>query len=207
MTVTETNSFGNIVSVRRIERSVIKVLDKWFPTYLREVERQEEWDLPPLPAPKNYSRRNSFDMEEGELLPKIVVVSPGLYEPPETREADGYYYAAWQVGVGVATAAHTEEEAADKAALYAAASRAIVEQQLIPEIEGICYVSWLDENYDDLPLDNQIQQLRSAGSYFAVGVEKAVNMFMRPPLISEAEQPLTDVEEVITTVTIIEPND
>lgn len=201
--MTET-AFGNIVSVTRIEKAILEVLQEWFPTYLREIERQEEWEGRPLPSPKNYTRRNSFDSEKGEKVPKVVVVSPGLYEPPETLESDGYYKATWQVGVGIATVGRTEEEADERAKMYAAAARAIIEQQLIPAEESICYVEWLDENYEDLPVDDKIQQYRSAGAYFAVGVEKAVNMFMRPSTPDETAEDLVTVNEVITTVTVID---
>src|SRR4051812_42423263 len=118
------SAFGQIVIATQVEYAVRDILQKYFPTYLREVERIMEWEREPLPTPRNYTNRNSFDALSGEEIPKVVVISPGLYQIPTHPEADGYFKAIWQVGVGVATAAPTEEQADHQAKMYGAAARA-----------------------------------------------------------------------------------
>lgn len=195
--------FGHIVVPMVLEKSTIALLQELFPMYLREVERQVEWDGPQLPAPRNYARRNAMDFEPGESIPKVVVIAPGLYAEPEiTNDAkgDSYYKATWQLGVGVATANQDEQTAIDMSYMYAAAARGIMIHNQDLGREDVCYISWLDENYDDLEIDNQLGMFRSAVGIFGVEVETAVSRFHRPPLITEAEQVVEDVEKVITTI-------
>jgi hypothetical protein len=197
-----TTAFGKIVVASELERSIIVLLKKWFPTYLREIERNVGWRGEELPTPRNYGNRNSFDLQAGEEIPKVVVISPGLFEVPEHPEGDGYYSATWQVGVGIATAARTEEEADRKAKMYAAAMRGIlIQHQDLEDPElGVSYVTWLDESYDDLDIDDQYQRARGAGVYIGVEVEDAVNRYMRPPMVSEAPQTTIPIDTVITDV-------
>jgi hypothetical protein len=158
------------------------------------------WEGEALPAPRNYTNRNSFDALAGEEMPKVVVISPGLWDIPTHPENDGYYAATWQVGVGIAIAGRTEEEADRTVKMYGAAARAIVvqHQSLESSTLGVCGVSWLDENYDDLPLEDQFMNYKSVGIFLGVEVEDAVNRFTRPPRVTEAPQTLGTVETVIT---------
>lgn len=196
-----TSAFGQIVIASQVEHAVRDVLQKYFPAYLREVERIMEWEREPLPAPRNYIGRNSFQAQPGEELPKVVVISPGLLQRPTHPDADGFYNAVWHVGVGVATAAQTEDEADDMIKMYGAAARAIlVQHQDLEHPNMVSAVYWLDENYDDLPgLTGQLAVYKSAGEFFGVEVPQAVSRFTQPEA-SEAPQPLSTVETVIADI-------
>src|SRR5215831_15728670 len=111
-----------MVSASQIEEDVINTLQKWFPTYLAEVARQLGISKNSLPQPTNYTNRNSFDAEQGEKIPKVVVVCPGLLDNP-VHDARGIYRAIWRVGVGVATAAKDEQSANMLVKAYGAAAR------------------------------------------------------------------------------------
>jgi hypothetical protein len=196
-----TTVYGDIAVAAELEIAVRDLLQKWFPSYLREVERQNGWDDDPLPTPRNYIIRNSFDAEPGEEMPKVAVISPGLWEVPEHPAVDGYYQATWQVGVGVAIAAETEDEANRRVKMYGAAARAICLQHQTLEREdlGVCYVSWLDESYDDLPINDQFANYKAAAINFGVEVNQATSRFMRPSLPSEAPETTVDIDTVIIT--------
>ena len=174
-----TADFGTIITASEVEEAIILLLKRWFPTYLREVERQTHSPVGVLVPPRVYTNRNDFETIEGENMPLCVVVSPGLVDEPFSREA-GIYIARWSIGVGIAIAAETEAKANRMVKIYAATARAIVLQN--QDIGGLAIrVDWLNENYDDLPdLDNQLQQYRSAGVYFAVEVDNAINKYLGP---------------------------
>lgn len=194
-----TSTFGNLVIASDVEYMVRDVLQKWFPSYLREVERVVEWDAEPLATPRNYTNRNEFEAQIGEELPKVVVISPGLWELPTTPESNGYYRAEWQIAVGVTTAAPTEEKADRMVKMYAAAVRGMMVQN--QDLNGLADgVRWLDENYADLPIDDQHANYKAAGVFFAVGVRDTVSWQIRPPMVSEDPSVLTDVQMVITDI-------
>jgi hypothetical protein len=197
-----TSAFGNIVVASDIEYAVRDILQRSFPAYLREVERQVGWEGEELPAPRNYTTRNSFDALPGEEMPKVVVISPGLFDVPTTPEGDGYYRGVWQLGVGIAVAAETEEEADRSVKMYGAATRAILLQN--QSLDGIAVgVYWLDENYDDLPVENQLQTYKAAGIYMGVDVEKITTRRAKP-VLSEAPQYLGEVQDTTITVDHVE---
>lgn len=189
--------FGKITVASDIEYGVRELLKKWFPTYLREMERQTGWQGDPLPTPRNYTNRNEFDALPGEELPKVVVISPGLIGRPLHPEGGGYYRAVWHLGVGVATAAEYEEEADRKVKMYGAAARGILVQN--QSVDGLAIaVYWLDEKYDDLPIENQHANYKAANIFFGIEVESAVNRWLGPEEPDEAPQPVLQFNKVIT---------
>lgn len=195
-------AFGQLVVASQVEFAVRDLLRKWFVTYLREVERQTDWQGERLPPPRNYTNRNSFDVIPGEELPKAVVVSPGLWELPNHPESDGYYRATWQIAVGVAIAARTEEEADRQSKMYGAAVRGILvqHQDLENEDLNVVQVQWLDESYDDLVTEDQFMNYKAAMIFVGVDVMETVNRFMRPSEVTEAPENLYEWETVITTI-------
>jgi hypothetical protein len=196
-----TSAFGKIVVASQLERSVRELLKEWFPTYLREVERQVGWDREPLAEPTSYSNRNSFDVEAGEEMPKVVVISPGLLEVPSHPEGNGDYNSVWQVGVGVAHASRNEEIADDVSKMYGAAVRAIVMQHQSLGREDVTGISWIDEGYNDLTsLENQLELYKSAEVHFGVYVEGVVNRWVGPPVPTEEATVLGEVDTVITEI-------
>ena len=174
-----TSVFGDIFVASQLEEDTIDLLKEWFPTYLRELELRTDTAVGKLVPPRVYTNRNDFETIEGDNMPLVVVMSPGLVDEPITRES-GKYTARWAIGIGVAIAAQTETEANRLSRIYGAAVRAIMMQH--QDINGLAIrVDWIDENYEDLPnIENQLQQYRSAAILFAVEIENVVNKWAGP---------------------------
>lgn len=162
------SQFRTIYSADILEAEVVALLQLWFPTYLREMERQHDLQPNSIKTPITYTTRRIFDALPGEELPKCVVVSPGLAGKPEKR-GGGSYDCLWRLGVGVAFSWVTEEEANTLVKNYAAASRAIMLQQL-PHI-----ITWEDESYDDLPITDKLVQYKAASNFFTILVQNVVS--------------------------------
>ena len=170
--------FGRIVVAAQIEQHVTQTLQKWFPTYIREIEAQAGLSVGVIPPPANYTSRNSLDALAGELIPKCVVISPGLADAP-IRDGEGWYRAQWQLGVGVTTAQPTEEDAMLHTDIYGGAARALILQQVC-DGDLISSVQFVNESYDDLPITNQVQLYRAASVFFVVDVDNVVNRWKGP---------------------------
>lgn len=164
--------FGRIFVASDLEQAVLDTLHTWFPTYLREVERQIGGNVGELIAPRNYSNRNSFDFLSGEAMPKAVCISPGTIGSPITTSRD--YSVSWAVGVGIVMAALSEGLANKQVKIYGAAARAIVLQEL-PRTRICRDIRLLSENYEDLgSISRQNQHARAAGVYFSIDVPSIV---------------------------------
>jgi hypothetical protein len=157
--------FSRIFVASDLEQAVLDSLHTWFPTYLREVERQigmaEGTNKPPV----NYSNRNKFDSLAGEAVPKVVCISPGTIGNPIVSGRS--ISMTWAVGVGVVMAARSEGLANKQIKIYGAAARAIVLQQF-PKAGIAIDIQLLSENYEDLPVRTQNQHARAAGVYFTM---------------------------------------
>lgn len=165
-----------------LEEQTVKCLQIWFPTYIRYVSAKFGAAALDVPPPANYTTRNSFDALPGELIPKCVVISPGLADTP-MADGGGSYRATWQLGVGVATAQQDEELASLHTDIYGASVRAIVLQQLAKYVgmdSPVMGVAWVGETYEDLPIPGQIQQYRAAAVYFFVEIADVVNRWAGP---------------------------
>jgi len=197
--------FGRILVPSQIEEAVTATLQKWFPTYLAEIARQMNVNRNIFPQPQNYTSRNSFDAESGEKLPKVVVVAPGLQDPP-TRVGGGLYTARWRLGVGVAAAGKDEQSSNLRVKAYGAAARTILPQQQA-DVDaalggGIVQIMWINETYDDLPqIANQHQLFKAASLWFFVDVENVMSHWKGPeaPLV-DAPPDYTEVQDVIIDV-------
>lgn len=206
-----TSVFGEIFVASTLKVNMRDTIIKWFPSYLRHVEREVGWEREPLDVPYSYENRDTFEVESGEQMPKCVIISPGLYDVPQVIEGDGYYTATWQIGVGIAIAAPSEEEAVEMTDMYAAALRALVLHKLCKESDKVERVWWLGESYEDIPtLDNQLMLYRGATNDFAVTVEKVVNRWGGPQEPTEEAQVLGEVEsttiEINEEITVANPN-
>jgi hypothetical protein len=157
--------FKRMLSAAQIEDQTILTLKKWFPTYLREVERQLDLPKSTFEPPQNYSERNSFDAEAAERLPKVVVIAPGITGSPR-KSGEGTYSAVWRVGIGIAVGAETEERANILVKGYGAAIRGIMLQNSGMGDLGANDITWTDESYDDLPIPNVTNLIKAASLYF-----------------------------------------
>ena len=184
--------FNRMLSASTIEETVTASLKLWFPTYLRELERQMNLPKSTFEPPENYSDRNSFDAEAAEELPKVVVIAPGTIGAPR-KAGDDRYAATWRVGIGVAIGAKTETRGNMLVKGYGAAVRAIMLQNSgLGEIGGID-ITWAEESYDDLPIPDVIQLIKAASLYFDVQITDIVTRGSGPAV---PDQPLYDYGEV-----------
>lgn len=197
-----TSVFERILVASQVEEAVINTLQKWFPTYLREIERQTGLMVGTLPPPRNYTNRNSFDAEVGEKdLPKVVVISPGLLDAP-LAIGQGRYRAIWRLGVGVAISASDEPTANMLVKSFGAAVRAILLQQqnLDGSVSAIANVTWIDESYEDLPIPDQIMLYKAAAVYFVIDVEDVVTRRVGPDEPTVPPLVYGEVQEVDITL-------
>lgn len=162
--------FNQIFIANDIERLTETLLQKWFPTFLKETELQHAIPVGTVlaPDPKNYTRRNEYSDIPGEELPKVVIISPGLIGTP-MMSGNGQFRAIWRLGIAVATAAETEEIAKLHCDVYGAAAREIMLKRGGKELGA--KVNWLDEQYPSLPLGNALQRYRAAALWFGIDKE------------------------------------
>lgn len=192
------NVFGSILVPSTLEDATATMLQTWFPTYLREIESQLGLAPDSLIPPKKYTNRNKFDSLRGEDLPRCVVMSPGLASSPN-KDGSGMYRASWRIGVGVAIAADTDEIANDQVKIYGAAVRAIVLQK--GGKNGLGDVNWVDENYDDIPISDQLQQYRAASIWFTADINNVVTRKPGPEIADADPYSYGIVESVDVLVT------
>lgn len=143
---------GNVLIASNLTAGVRDHFKKWQETYLAEVERLTERDARALPLIKHYSFKNELDKFPEERLPAMVIVTPGVAEGSIEREGDGAYSASWDLGIAIVVGSNSEIATSELRDAYAAATRTLFLQH--PAIGDIGVVEeWLDENYDDLPVD------------------------------------------------------
>jgi len=172
--------FGRILSASQIEEAIEALLKKWFPTYLAEQARQMDVSHNILPAPQNYTNRNSFDALQGEKIPKVVVIAPGLQDSP-TRVGGGQYRAIWRLGVGVATGGKDEQSANLRVKAYGAAARAILpQQQSDTNIPGLVQTRWVNETYDDIQIPAQHMLYKAASLWFTIDIQDVLDQHKGP---------------------------
>lgn len=163
--------FGNIfIPQQELEAPTVALLQTWFPTFLRQIEIQLNLELDSIKVPlkRNYTSRNKFDALAGEDTPKVVVVSPGIIGTP-LMSGNRQIRATWRIGIGVACVAPDEETAKLHGDIYGAAVREIMLKKGGGALGG--HVHWLDEQYTDLPISNQLQQYRAAAIWFSADIE------------------------------------
>lgn len=163
--------FGNIfVPQSRLEAPTVALLQLWFPTFIKKIETDLELEIGSIEIPleRNYTSRNKFDALAGEDTPRVVVVSPGLIGTP-LMSGNGQIRATWRLGIGVATVATDEETAKLQGDIYGAAVREIMLKYGGGALHG--HIHWLDEQYTDLPISEQLNQYRAAAIWFAVDIE------------------------------------
>jgi hypothetical protein len=185
VSVVEPSIFGAIVTGADVEGWCLETLKQWSPTYLAELERQHGRTAGELQPVRAWVTVPSFDKWPEDQLPAVLLLSVGIAAPPLKR-GDGRYRARWQMGLACICSARTQELSHELAMLYLAAHRAILLQR--PSLGGhAAGINWLDENYDDLPLDD-LRSLSAGQAIFTVEVEGVVSGDAGP---LSPDQPLT----------------
>lgn len=147
--------FGNILTKKEVEDSVLEHLQLWLPTYLAEIERQKNLGTDFIAPPVYWSTtfQQGFDFMGEQKTPAILVMSPGINGKP-AREGDGTMRAGFTVGIGAVVSAREQDETNALATYYAAAIRALMVQKVPAAMsDGAVWhgSTWEDEGYDDLP--------------------------------------------------------
>jgi hypothetical protein len=184
----------------------MSTLKMWFPTYIREIEYQRGWTVGDIPMPKTYAERWAFDSYPDDKMPAVIVVSPGMAQPPY-RDGDGTISGWWALGVGIIAAASTEDNSERLAKTYGAAARLILSQKgFLDESWEFNGIEIVNESYDEIPDIEQARTMRSVHVIAQVQVLDMWNSDLGPP--TPATIPGTEigpeVEEVFTVVQQIE---
>ncbi len=175
-----TDVFEPIFDGSVLTRSVIATLKNWMPTYIQEVEVQRGYTQGAIPVPRIYTERNEFTTFADDMIPMVIVISPGLAGEPH-HDGEGRYSGWWGLGIGVIAAANTEENSERLAKIYGACVRAIMLQhQALDEVWEYSGVQYLDETFIDVPDPEQQRTMRSARVVMRVAVENITNKWAGP---------------------------
>lgn len=204
--------FGAILVDSDIEEAVTATLKRWFPTYLAEIARQQNIspNLVPKPANDAYTTRNSFDVEKGEKIPKVVVLSPGMLgTPTKTGES---YRGVWSVGVAVAAAAKTEELATMMVRCYGAAVvKILTDKQKLDGSISVVNIVWTGASNDDLPIPSPHMLYKAASRLFSIDVENIYRLTggpAEPTLTAPAAYPtVPDIAHVHIGISVVDDID
>lgn len=203
--------FDAIKMADDLEEAAKATLVAWFPTYSAEFELQAGLTAGTLPQPKSFLKADSLDREAADMMPAIVIVSPGMSgrQPPK-QEGDGSYRCFFSIGIGCFVSAPVRKDTMRLVRIYTAIARTIMlqKQSLGGYADG---TSWLDESYDDNFPFTDDQTISAGQVIFEVEIAGVVNRFGGPakfggppPAPDPVTQPGSDwplVETVTATIT------
>jgi hypothetical protein len=146
--------FQAIRSDDEVEDAVVDALRRWLPTYMSEVERQRGLTPPyyARPSSGSYTVRADFDSFPEEILPLVVVVSPGIDDDPK-REGRGQFIGRFQVGVTCIVSAADQVSTRRFAYRMGAAIRATLLQKQSLELAmdgSVRGVDWIGTRNNEL---------------------------------------------------------
>jgi hypothetical protein len=168
-----TSIFGRIVSGADVEDWTMALLQRWFSTYLAELERQHGVAEGSWQRPRSFVLAPSLDKWPEDQLPAVLLVSVGL-EPKPPMGGDGRYRVRFTLGAACVCSARTQAESHRMSQIYVAALRALLVQR--PSLDGHADgVDLLDENYDWLEYDD-IRTLASGQVIFTVSPLKVTKV-------------------------------
>jgi hypothetical protein len=146
MPPTINSQFGAMFVPEDLEKATRDLLHAWLPTYLHEVERQQEVEPGKIARPKFIGTSVEADLFPGEELPAIIVVAPGTAGEPE-RGGDGSWSAWYQVTIACLVQSPDELSTRALAGYYAAAVRGAILQHasINGKVEGTW---WLGEEFE-----------------------------------------------------------
>lgn len=188
------NVFRRMVSAAQIEHAALDIIKEWIPDYLEEYENAMGWRKGTLPIPENYMNRNSFDIDAGEDIPKVIAISPGLQGQP-IMSGGNQYRAIWQLGIGVAHAHEDEEVANEMIKAYGTViHKLLTDKQTLGGFPGIAQIDWVGETFDDLNIPNQLKLFMGASEFFTVDVDNVMTARHGPK--THNQQSYGQVQEV-----------
>lgn len=180
MTYADTSTFGRIIDANAVETAVRDTLELWMPTYIAEVERQypDTWDTGELNTQVWYVAAHQFDRFNEDSLPAVIVICPGLADRP-VRDADGSHLCVFGLAVGVVAGSIDRDETDAAVKAYGAAVRACLLQQSMLGDLNADGVTWLGEQYDELPYE-QSRSMVGGRITFTVQVDDVVTKAAGP---------------------------
>lgn len=204
MTNPYVSPIGPIITGRDCELAALGTLRKWSPTYLAEAERQTGRTVGSLPRIRGWTTAPDFEKWPEDQLPCVLLISPGLVDVPNP-DGQGFYRARFSLGLAAIVSTSQADETADLAKLYCATLRTCLLQH--QSLEGFANgVTWLDENYDDLPsIDDR--SLGAGKAIFGVEVSNISRRWQGPPTPAEPPTPDTDPipdDPTVARVVIVE---
>lgn len=175
--------FGNIFVPATIERATKELLITWYPTFIKQICTELGEDIIKAPSESAYTARNKYEELQVEELPKVVIIAPGIIGSPKMG-GDRIISATWRIGVGVATAATDEETAKLHCDILGSAAREVMIKKGGGALGGS--IHFLDEQYVDLPISNQLATFRAASLSFSVDIRN-VSTKRGGPMVPDAD--------------------
>jgi hypothetical protein len=173
-----TREIGRIITGRDVELAALAMLKRWSSTYLSEAERQAGRPAGSWPRIRTWTTTSEFEKWPEDQLPCVLLISPGLAGPPRP-DGSGRYRAEFTMGLATIVSAARADETAALAKAYCAAFRTCLLQH--QSLEGFgSGLTWLDENYDDLP-SVDTRSLGAGQAIFAVEVDDISRRWNGPP--------------------------
>jgi len=206
MTAPYISEVGPMVTGRDVELAAIATLKKWSSTYLADAEAQLGRPRGSLPRIRAWTTSHDFEKWPEDQLPCVLLISPGLAEAPN-MDGGGAYRANFGLGIATIVSAARMDDTAALAKLYCAVMRTCLIQK--QSLEGFASgVTWLDENYDDLPsIDDR--SLGAGQAIFAVQVDNVSQRWNGPayPWAVVPEPPTDPIpDDPTATRVVVEEN-
>lgn len=138
--------FGTLSGADSAESALLNTLWLWMPTYLREVERQNNLTEESLPSIRSFAIVSDYDRWPQEQLPAVQVASAGLVNGSIEKDGEGNHTARYAVEVTVTVGGPKAVETRVASQRYAQAIRAVLLQKR-NETDGVEVVRWVDESF------------------------------------------------------------
>lgn len=181
--MSKSNIYEAIVDVDTVEKAMKALLTDYISDYLGELERIKGYAVDQIARPRGILTSSEFAKWDGDQLPLLLIVSPGLEGKP-TKRGGGAYECAWSVTVAAIVADVDELETRRLMSAYAGAIRAAVVQHkalksTLHPTGFAQFTEWVDESYSDIPFVDT-RALDSCRVVFTVGVEDVVTQAAGP---------------------------
>jgi hypothetical protein len=194
--------FGSIITGTQLEDAAEATIKLWVADYVAELERITGRDVGSIALPRSYGRVNHFDKKPEEQTPAVILISPGLTDPPE-RDGDGTWSAWFGLSIGVVVSAADRASTNELAKIYAAAVRTLILQH--PSLGGFASnVRYLDEGTGEV--DARYLEIGAVGqvdfAFFVEGIaddSQGPAQPSAPPDYDQPDLPVIQRVEIDTT--------
>lgn len=194
--------FGSIIPDDIVEDAVVATIRKWLPTYMAEVERQLGLEPGYYKRPEYgaYTVRADFDKFPEEMLPLVVIVSPGILDDPPKRGPNKTYSANFQINTTCIVSSTDQVETRRFASRMGAALRAVlVQHQSLDKgiAERVQGVTWIGERNNELPTEDE-RTIWANRQIFLVEVDDILSKIPGPRVPDADDYPPDPIAETVT---------